>query len=162
MKQFFQNKKFYVFGIITILWMLLIYILSSQNGEQTAKLSLWISDFISRFVGDGTEAAAAQNHMEIRKLAHIGLFLGLGVISYLLVYYGILSDKFSWRHRLSMLIALVFTSGYGYFDEWHKQFIEGRHFQLDEAALNIVSGCVGVLFICGVQFLWQSYKRGRN
>ena len=162
MKQFFQNKKFYVFGIITILWMLLIYILSSQNGEQTAKLSLYISDFISRFIGDGTEAAAAQNHMEIRKLAHIGLFLGLGVISYLLVYYGIVSEKFSWRHRLSMLIALVFTSGYGYFDEWHKQFIEGRHFQLDEAALNIVSGCAGVLLIFGVQFLWQSYKRGRR
>ena len=63
MKQFFQNKKFYVFGIITILWMLLIYILSSQNGEQTAKLSLYISDFISRFIGEGTEAAAAHNHM---------------------------------------------------------------------------------------------------
>ena len=162
MKKFFQNKKFYILGIITILWMLLIYILSSQNGEQTAKLSLYISDFISWFVGDGTEATAAQNHMEIRKLAHIGLFLGLGVISYLLVYYGSLSEKFSWRHRLSMLIAFVFTSGYGYFDEWHKQFIEGRHFQLDEAALNIVSGCVGVLLICGVQFLGQSYKRGRR
>lgn len=162
MVKFFRNKKFYIFGIITLLWMLLIYVLSSQNGEQTAKLSLCISEFISRFCGDGTDAAVAQMHMEIRKLAHIGLFFGLGVISYLLVYYGGFSDKLSWRHCFSVLVAFVITSGYGYFDEWHKQFIEGRHFQVEEATLNIVSGCVGIMIVWGMQSLWQSYKRGRK
>lgn len=59
-------------------------------------------------------------------------------------------------------IAIVLDLSRDKVRNYCKQFIEGRHFQLDEAALNIVSGCVGVLLIFGVQFLWQSYKRGRR
>ena len=67
----FKKKTFLILGTITILWMFLVFFLSSQDGEQTEKLSLAISEFLSRFGGGGTEEAAAQTHMEIRKLAHI-------------------------------------------------------------------------------------------
>lgn len=52
-----------------------------------------------------------------------------------------------------MLAAFVIAAGYGYFDEWHKQFIVGRHFQIEEAELNIISGCIGIVVVGIVQFL---------
>lgn len=133
--------------------MFLIFFLSSQDGEQTVKLSLAISEFLSRFGGGGTEEAAAQTHMEIRKLAHIVLFFGLGAIFYLLVFYGVLPEAMRWKRGISMLAAFVIAAGYGYFDEWHKQFIVGRHFQIEEAELNIISGCIGIVVVGIVQFL---------
>lgn len=112
----FRKKTFLILGTITTLWMLLIFFLSSQDGEQTAKLSLAISEFLSLFGGGGTEEAAAQTHMEIRKLAHIILFLVLGVISYLLVFYGMLPEAMRWKRGISMLTAFVIAAGYGDFD----------------------------------------------
>lgn len=132
--------------------MFLIFFLSSQDGEQTAKLSLAISEFLSRFGGGGTEEVA-QTHMGIRKLAHIVLFFWLGAIFYLLVFYGVLPEAMRWKRGISMLAAFVIAAGYGYFDEWHKQFIVGRHFQIEEAELNIISGCIGIVVVGIVQFL---------
>ncbi len=128
----FKKKTFLILGTITILWMFLVFFLSSQDGEQTEKLSLAISEFLSRFGGGGTEEAAAQTHMEIRKLAHI--------------IFG------AWSDFLSASV-LWNAAGYGYFDEWHKQFIVGRHFQIEEAELNIISGCIGIVVVGIVQFL---------
>lgn len=155
----FKNKKLWILGIITILWMLVIYFLSAQNGNQTTKLSLAISEFLSEIMGERTSKEAVHLHLVIRKLAHIVLFFGLGAISYLLMMYGVFSNRLCYRRSFSFFVAFVLTSGYGYFDEWHKQFIVGRHFQLEEVGLNVVSGCIGILVVWGIQSLWQVCKR---
>lgn len=139
--------------------MMAIYFLSTQNGEQTTKLSLAISEILSRFVGGTVEKTSTQLHMEIRKLAHIILFLGLGVVSYLLMMYGVFAEKLRCRSWFSLLMAFSLTAGYGYFDEWHKQFIVGRHFQIEEVILNIVSGCIGIIIVCGIQVVWHLCRR---
>lgn len=156
--QLYNKKKFLVCGLLTVLWMFFIFSLSSQNGEKTTKLSIVISEYISRLCGVGADAAVIQMHREIRKLAHIGLFFGLGVFSYLLAFYGILADRLHWKRCICILISGVITACYGYFDEWHKQFIVGRHFQPEEVVLNLVSGCVGIMVVMGIQLLWQSYN----
>ena len=154
-----KNKKLWILGILTASWMLLIYVLSTQNGEQTAKLSLAISEILSRILGESIADATGQMHMEIRKLAPIVLFLILGVIAYLLMFYGGLVNQGKHKRSVSVLLSFLVLSGYGYFDEWHKQFIKGRHFQLEEVGLNIVSGCTGILAICMIQLLWNWIRR---
>ena len=102
----FKNKKLWILGIITILWMLVIYFLSAQNGNQTTKLSLAISEFLSEIMGERTSKEAVHLHLVIRKLAHIVLFFGLGAISYLLMMYGVFLNRLCYRRGFSFFCSI--------------------------------------------------------
>lgn len=129
--------------------MLLIYYLSSQNGEQTTEVSLSASKWLVRLLGEKSDAETVMRfHGMVRKAAHVILFSGLGISTYLLMFYGALSRQNRYRVVGSIVGALCITAGYGYFDEWHKQFIDGRHFQMEEVMLNILSATVGVVAAC--------------
>lgn len=130
--------------LITILWITLIFTLSSQNGPQTAQTSDGIAKDVAEIIYQKpTEQQVNKVHFNIRKLAHVGLFFVLGLLSF-----SASATTFGWnkkRKYIAMATASVINLSYGFFDEWHKQFIGGRHFQIDEAVLNMVSGIAGVL-----------------
>jgi VanZ family protein len=137
------NLTKYLLWLLTILWILLIFTLSSQNGPQTAQTSGGIAKDVAEIIYQKpTEPQVNKVHFNIRKLAHVGLFLILGVLSF-----SASATSLGWKKKrkyIAMATASVITLSYGFFDEWHKQFIGGRHFQLDEAVLNMMSGAVGV------------------
>lgn len=56
---------------------------------------------------------------------------------------------------LSFLGAVAVTSCFSFLDEWHKQFIDGRHFQMEEVALNVCSGIVVIAIACAVKRAWN-------
>lgn len=124
--------------------MLAIFLLSSQDGEQTARASGGLAQTISGILyRQPTEQQIGQVHVVLRKSAHIGLFFILGVLSYAAANtLGRIRPNKRW---LSLVLALALTSLYGFFDEWHKQFIAGRHFDTGETILNIACGILGVL-----------------
>lgn len=132
-----------ILWLLTILWIFFIFTLSSQNGPQTAQTSGGIAKDVAEIIYQKpTEPQVNKVHFNIRKLAHVGLFFVLGVLSF-----SASGTTFGWekkRKYIAMSVASLITLCYGFFDEWHKQFIGGRHFQLDEAVLNMVSGVVGV------------------
>lgn len=131
--------------LITLLWMLAIFFLSSQNGEQTAKASGGLAQTIAGILyRQPTEQQVDQVHVVLRKSAHIALFFILGVLSYAAAAntLGRIRPHKRWP---SLVLALVLTSACGFFDEWHKQFIGGRHFDTGETLLNIACGILGVL-----------------
>ena len=59
------------------------------------------------------------------------------------------------------MLAMALTSACGFFDEWHKQFIDGRHFDAGETLLNMACGILGVLlaFAAGLWMLQRKNKR---
>ena len=70
-------RKSFRFFLPAILWLGIIFFLSGQTGEQTASLSLSIARWLARFFPGASEAGL---HMWLRKLAHIGAFLGAGAV----------------------------------------------------------------------------------
>lgn len=133
----------YLLWLLTIIWMILIFNLSAQNGTQTAQTSSNIAQKTAEIIyRQPTEIQVNQIHLIIRKLAHVGLFFILGVLlfSASVTFFG-MEKK---RKYMSIAIALAVTTCYGFLDEWQKQFIDGRHFHLDEAAINMLSGVGGV------------------
>lgn len=44
------------------------------------------------------------------------------------------------KRRILVILCLCCV---GWLDEWHKQFIEGRHYQIGEAVLNMIGGLMG-------------------
>ena len=151
------GKKVVVFWTITFLWIGMILSLSSQNGDQTAELSGglagWIAELIFR---DPSAGQMEQVHMLIRKLAHVVLFLGLGGLSYAA---GHVTFHRKGRRRAAAGISAVLILSCAFLDEWHKQFIPGRHFDTGETLLNMCCGIAGIVIagavtrvICGGRY----------
>ena len=112
--------------MITVVWMLLIFSLSSQNGTQTTELSTTCAEKVANVIYQvPTEEQIQYVHSYIRKMV------------------------------LSFLGAVAVTSCFSFLDEWHKQFIDGRHFQMEEVALNVCSGIVVIAIACAVKRAWN-------
>lgn len=143
-------------------WGGLIASLSSENGEQTAQTSRKISVAVAHIVTDSpTEETIAVADRYVRTTAHFVLFFVLGVL-----IYGALYGLRIWLNKYLLgSIAVFLCGGFSYWDEWRKQFIEGRHFQLDEAALNFAGGLSGILalavVLCGIR-RWRSSRKKKK
>ena len=156
-----QKRIPLILWLLTILWLIFIFTLSSQNGPQTAQTSGGIAQDVAEIIyQQPTEPQVNKVHFNIRKLAHVGLFFILGVLSF-----SASATSLGWEKKqkyIAMATASVITVSYGFFDEWHKQFIGGRHFQLDEAVINMISGAVGVVFMIGVFLVVHKIKSCRK
>ncbi|MFI3227130.1 MAG: VanZ family protein [Clostridia bacterium] len=133
--------------IALIFWIGIIFLLSSQNGEQTFNLSNGVSsNIIDVFFKGMTQAESVKIHEYLRKVAHISLFGVLGMLLSL-IFNIIFSEKGKWGYIISFFISVFCFSGIAFFDEWRKQFIDGRHFDMIDVKLNLVSGFLGVIFV---------------
>ena len=149
-----------IFWIMAIILLASIFFLSSQNGEQTEKISRAITEKISAILLENPSKAEIDSlHLTIRLFAHAILFFAMGVLLTLSCY---LSFKKKGRWLWVLLIVGCIILGYSYYDEWQKQFIDGRHFQKDEALLNAISGVIGLVctsILIGTAKLASSIKR---
>ncbi|MDO5291406.1 MAG: VanZ family protein [bacterium] len=136
-KQTRQKKAvFYLIGAICI-WLLLIFFLSTQNGPETTTTSEGLAFVIAKYIFGTTDSMhVSWIHMFIRRQAHVVLFLILGSMIGL-VCINVKTRISVWGRFIIGYAFLLFCS---FFDEWHKQFISGRHNQFQDALLN-VRGC---------------------
>lgn len=139
-------------------WVGLIYYFSAQDGIKTADTSMKIARQAAEVIYEHpTREQIESVHVNVRKAAHIFLFLVLGMLVALLSLFLSRFWQQPWIHVLIFFIGIGAIAAIGWLDEWHKQFIEGRHYQMTEAILNIVSGLAGgglVWMIKGV-LLWR-------
>lgn len=118
-----------------ILWLAVIFFLSSQTGEQTAAISLAIARWLARlFPG----VSLTSLHLALRKAAHIGVYFVEGALLFPALYgqKGRAGRALALTVALCALIAVV--------DEAHKLAIPGRHCSWPEAALNFLGALPGV------------------
>ena len=139
-----KRLVFFVLCLCCIGWLGLIFHLSTENGEKTADTSMKIAEKISGMLySSPTQEQVQSVHHAVRKLAHVVMFFVFGVlISVTGIYISSLWRK-PWAAVAALVIGFILIVGVGWLDEWHKQFIEGRHYQLGEAIINIISGLSG-------------------
>jgi len=138
--------------LITIAWMMLIFMLSSQNGTETAQISGSIVEkVIKAFFKNASDQNIEMLHHFIRKFAHVFLFFTLGLLVGTTV-----KEFFEKSSIFSFLFALSIVGFCGFFDEWHKQFIQGRHFDFSEVIINVISA------LCALVILFISKKSNDN
>ena len=118
-----------------ILWLAVIFFLSSQTGEQTAALSLAIARWLARlFPG----VSLTSLHLALRKAAHIGVYFVEGALLFPALY----GQKGRAGRALALTVALC--AMIAVVDEAHKLAIPGRHCSWPEAALNFLGALPGV------------------
>lgn len=136
------KKSSVIFWLLTLLSGIFIFSLSSQTGEESAGLSISIAKFAANlFYGEPSEAQIENVHYFIRQLARFVLFMGFGFLAAEAAYVTFTRYRI---YKVFLVVSLL-CSGLAFFDEWRKQFIPGRHFQLDEAFFNILSIWIGSL-----------------
>lgn len=139
-----------IISILTISWGILIYVLSAQNGAETANTSAGITDIIVKILyQDATLEEWSAVDTMIRTMAHFVLFFVLGGLA-------ALSAKLL---KIFWGIPYILVGIYSFQDEWFKQFVDGRHFHFWEALLNVGAGIAGVLCMYTIITLYKRMKK---
>ena len=151
-----KSQFFFKFGVIAVsmaaLLMLLYFVIivSFQNGTVSAGVTMKLAGQIARRIFDNpTEDQISTTALMIRYGAHLGLFFVVGFVT---TFVSMVVFRNYFR-ILGVLGAGAVCYALAYYTEYYKQFVEGRHFQLSDAALNWYGSVAGILCMVGAYFL---------
>ena len=137
-----------------VLWMGLISFLSFQNGDVSTVTSSGVSWMIYHFIKTlipsisiSVDDFVLQYMPFIRKMAHFGEFLILGVLIFLLI----IEYKTKRPHILSIVICFV----YAIFDEIHQYFVPNRYCSLKDIMIDTSGAIVGILLCYTIYKKWK-------
>ena len=126
--------------IAVVLWMALIFYMSSQPATQSGKLSNQITKYsIKAFnkVEPNTKIKKQSLNSIIRKNAHFFIYLGLGVLTVnALRRSGIVRYK-----SIALLICILYAIS----DEFHQAFVPGRGPAVRDVFIDSAGALVGIL-----------------
>lgn len=153
-----KNKKIF-YGIMTLLWVVVIFTFSLQPAEISSDIS---SSFLDKFlktifpsVYERLETIPKEQvelwHTIVRKCAHFLEFCILGILGSLTVSQTKLSCK--------ALIALCFCVAVAATDETIQLFVDGRAGRVADVLLDSTGSMFGILILRGFNFL---IKDGRQ
>ena len=135
-------------SILLLALYMVIFDFSAQDGEQSGSLSMRISEgaveFLNTLVGGRwsrqfVEELALYFEHPVRKLAHFGEYMCVGILVYL-----IWSPWMKRGRRLYGLVVIwVFLSGAC--DEFHQLFVPGRWGSFADVCLDTCGGAFGLL-----------------
>ncbi len=154
-----KNKKNHILlelGVIAISFaalLLLLYfvmVVSFQNGAVSTDLTMRLAEQIARRIfeqptGDQIETTA----LMIRFGAHLGLFFVVGFVT---TFVSMVVFRRYYR-ILGVIGAGAVCYVLAYYTEYYKQFVEGRHFQQSDAALNWYGSVMGIACMVASYFL---------
>lgn len=157
----------YIFLTLTIIWMAVIFIFSSQNGEASSSTSNSFADFIvSVFIPNLKEydITRQQDILDtitfiIRKGAHFTEYAILGVLSFstVITYIWKKFETDSADSHLTILRSkrliygfgsLIFSCLYAISDELHQGFVADRSPSVRDVCIDTCGALAGIVFIC--------------
>lgn len=153
-----RRNKIIFFWVISLLWLLLMWRLSSADGGKTLEDSMKFAKIIARIFYDNPNFEQLnQINLFLRKCAHIFLYIVLGFLASAF-WNTILERK---KMYLRGITAFICCTIIAFADELQKLPIPGRHFDFGESVLNTASSGVVILFLFLGKFLWQKLKTTR-
>lgn len=143
-------------GIIAVslaaLMMLLYFVVavSFQNGADSSSVTRQLAEQIAgRIFEKPTLDQIETTALMIRYGAHLGLFFVVGMV---MTFVGMVIFRGYFR-IFGVVCAGLACYMLAYYTEYYKQFVEGRHFQQSDAALNWYGSVAGIFCMVGSYFL---------
>lgn len=152
-----NSKKVYIFRGLVILWMVVIFVFSAADGDESSKTSGWVGRMIGSILHsdfeDWTEeeqqAYAEKIEYPIRKTAHATEYAVLA-----LLFFGALTFEGKKRY----IFSWIFTVIYACTDEFHQLFVPGRAGRLFDVGVDSLGALAGLLILAGCRALWLRRK----
>ena len=120
--------------ILVILWMILIFIMSSFSGNDSSNQSNFIVDIISNIFNINNIELLS---LIIRKLAHFTEYFILGILVSNMIYY--LNKK----KYISIIICILYAIS----DEIHQLFVVGRSCKIIDILIDNFGSILGIYFL---------------
>ncbi|MGM9681738.1 MAG: VanZ family protein [Eubacteriales bacterium] len=153
-----------IFAVLTILWMIVIFLFSSQSGEASSETSGRIVDQIAPILirdFENLSDAVRRSRIDslthvIRKLAHFSEYAFLGMLSFFAL---------PWN-RLKRLPHILIAFGIGVFyaatDEIHQNFSNGRSPAVTDVLIDSAGALAGILLAWLIFILILSFSQKRR
>lgn len=127
--------------LLFVSWLILIYLLSAETGNQSGSLSNGILLSIAKLLKiSDTKAFVDTFGFFIRKLAHFSEYFILYILTY---------ECFKeYNCPKLIVVSVLFCVLYASFDEFHQLFVDGRCGQLSDVVID----SSGSIVSC---FLWR-------
>ena len=128
-----KNKKVKI--LLLIIWILVIFMMSSFNSTASSKQSNFIVNIIVNLFNIENVKMVSKI---VRKLAHFTEYLILGILCINLC-----------RKKKDIYLAIIFCILYAISDEVHQIFIHGRAFQVMDIMIDSCGAILGILLLNG-------------
>lgn len=133
--------------------MLLLYfvmVVSFQSGTVSAGVTMRVAGQIAASVFDSpTEEQIEAVSLMIRYGAHFALFFVVGLVT---AFVSMVVCKRYFR-IMGILLSGIICYMLAYYTEYFKQYVEGRHFQTSDVALNWYGSLAGIVCMVVSYFL---------
>lgn len=127
-----------------------VMVVSFQNGTVSTSVTMRMAEQIAgRIFEHPTADQIETTALMMRYGAHLGLFFVVGFVTTfvsMVIFRG-------YCRIIGVIGAGIVCYGLAYYTEYYKQFVEGRHFQMSDAALNWYGCVAGILCMVGSYFL---------
>lgn len=141
-----KYKKIIYLALI-IIWMLIVFMFSNQNGNESHETSQTITKIVVRILTYNQNLTESQeiNLIEstnyfIRKLAHFSIYAIGGILIYNYI------NTFELRQNKKVIISIIVGGLYATFDELHQYFIAERSAQILDVCIDSSGIIIGVIF----------------
>ncbi|MDO5293037.1 MAG: VanZ family protein [bacterium] len=157
-----MTKRNYIFGVLAIVWMIIIFSFSARTSDVSTNDSNRIGLFIGKTFISGFNEWNEEKQMDfakkvdhpIRKTAHALEYTILGA----LVTGAYITDKRKLRTRI--LIPWIIATLYAASDEFHQLFVPGRSGQVTDVMIDSSGVICGVLLmVCILHGIQKKRKR---
>lgn len=127
------NKK-RISIVLVILWMTVIFIMSSFNSTESSNQSNFIVNIIvNLFNIDNTKLLS----LIIRKLAHFTEYLILGLIVYNMIH------QYNKKNYIAIIICIIYAIS----DEIHQLYVPGRSCQILDMIIDTFGSMIGIYLL---------------
>lgn len=130
--------------ILVALWMLIIFLLSAQDGTESGQLSNNLAGWLyGLFTGQSDPEGISAFEGVLRQIAHGGAYFVLAILVSLAFSRSGISDI---RH---IILTLAVCALYAGSDEWHQSFVPGRAAEFKDYAVDLAGAVLGILLYQG-------------
>lgn len=142
----YMKTKKIISIILVILWMGLIFKMSSYNGIDSGNQSGFIVNFIANIFNI--------NNLDIisfivRKIAHLSEYLILGILVHNLI------KNYNKKTFIAILICIIYAIS----DEIHQIFVPGREFKLLDICIDSLGSIIGIYMYKYILYIINKYKK---
>lgn len=136
--------------VLLVIWMVVVFGLSNQNGEESGNLSRAVANFLA----GGDTIKAEQLEPLVRKVAHMTEYAIGGML-----FYGITLTYPDGIRKKKIVLSLAFVILYAATDELHQLFINSRNGCVTDVIIDTVGGVLGIFSVYIVEATIKTMDR---
>ena len=142
------NKTIWLAWLVTIVWMAVIFLMSSEVADTSSARS---DEIVQTIRSIGVSAPEGLLTFLVRKAAHISAYFVLGILICNLLREHHISTK------RTILLSILFAMLYACTDELHQVFVSGRSGEVRDVLIDTAGAAVGVAVYAAL--LSRFYKK---